>query len=149
MISERPFADGRHTAVFVFNELKADGGRLTQFWLARLRAFAEAGWATHAVLINKDAHLQRTVRALVDDGRFPADTGLHHYALRDRRIRASWWGPLPPGGSIDPRVGDWLDWLTAQVPGAVVFADSPAAYPYLAAMTNPRWPASPGSTSTT
>ena len=138
MISERPFADGRHTAVFVFNELKADGGRLTQFWLARLRAFAEAGWATHAVMINKDAHLQRTVRGLVGDGRFPADTGLHHYALRDRRVRASWWGPLPPGGSIDPRVGDWLDWLTAQVPGAVVFADSPAAYPYLAAMTNPQ-----------
>jgi glycosyltransferase involved in cell wall biosynthesis len=137
VISERPFADGRHTAVFVFNELRADGGRLTQFWLARLRAFAEAGWATHAVLINKDAQLQRTVQGLVDDGRFPADTGLHHYALRDRRIRASWWGPLPPGGSIDPRVGDWLDWLTAQVPGAVVFADSPAAYPYLAAMTNP------------
>ncbi len=138
MISERPFADGRHTAVFVFNELKADGGRLTQFWLARLRAFAAAGWATHAVLINKDAHLQRTVAGLVDDGRFPADAGLHHYALRDRRVRASWWGPLPPDGSIDPRVGDWLDWLTAQVPGAVVFADSPAAYPYLAAMTNPQ-----------
>jgi glycosyltransferase involved in cell wall biosynthesis len=137
VISERPFADGRHTAVFVFNELRADGGRLTQFWLARLRAFAGAGWATHAVLINKDAHLERTVEALVADGQFPADTGLHHYALRDRRIRASWWGPLPPGGSIDPRVGDWLDWLTAQVPGAVVFADSPAAYPYLAAMTNP------------
>jgi glycosyltransferase involved in cell wall biosynthesis len=137
VISERPFADGRHTAVFVFNELRADGGRLTQFWLARLRAFAGAGWATHAVLINKDAHLERTVEALVADGRFPSDTGLHHYALRDRRIRASWWGPLPPGGSIDPRVGDWLDWLTAQVPGAVVFADSPAAYPYLAAMTNP------------
>ncbi len=137
MISERPFADGRPTAVFVFNELRADGGRLTQFWLARLRAFHEAGWATHAVLINKDATLQRTVGTLVDDGRFPADTGLHHYALRDRRIRPSWYGPLPPGGSIDPRVGDWLDWLTAQTPGAVVFADSPAAYPYLAAMSNP------------
>ena len=138
MISERPFADGRHTAVFVFNELKADGGRLTQFWLARLRAFAEAGWATHAVLINKDPRLQATVRTLVGDGRFPADTSLHHYALRDRRIHASWSGPLPPGGSIDPRVGDWLDWLTAQIPGAVVFADSPAAYPYLAAMSNPQ-----------
>ncbi len=137
MISDRPFADGRHTAVFVFNELRADGGRLTQSWLARLRAFAEAGWATHAVLINKDPRLQSTVRSLVADGRFPSDTGLHHYALRDRRIRASWWGPLPPGASIDPRVGDWLDWLTAQVPGAVVFADSPAAYPYLAAMSNP------------
>jgi glycosyltransferase involved in cell wall biosynthesis len=137
VISDRPLADGRHTAVFVFNELKADGGRLTQFWLARLRAFAEAGWATHAVLINKDAQLQRTVRTLLDEAQFPADTGLHHYALRDRRVRASWWGPLPPGGSIDPRVGDWLDWLTIQVPGAVVFADSPAAYPYLAAMTNP------------
>ena len=137
MISERPLADGRHTAVFVFNELKADAGRLTQMWLARLRAFDRAGWATHAVLINKDAQLQRTVSALVADGRFPAGTGLHHYALRDRRIRPSWWGPLAPGASIDPRVGDWLDWLTGQVPGAVVFADSPAAYPYLAAMTNP------------
>ncbi len=137
MISERPFADGRHTAVFVFNELKVDAGRLTQFWLARLRAFDEAGWATHAVLINKDATLQRTVAALVDDARFPIGTALHHYALRDRRIRPSWWGPLPPGGSIDPRVGDWLDWLTAQIPGAVMFADSPAAYPYLAAMSNP------------
>ncbi len=137
MISERPFADGRPTAVFVFNELRADAGRLTQFWLARLRAFAGSGWATHAVLINKDPALQRTVRTMVDDGRFPADTGLHHYALRDRRIRASWYGPLPPGGSIDPRVGDWLDWLTAQIPGAAVFADSPAAYPYLSAMSNP------------
>ncbi len=137
MISQRPLADGRHTAVFVFNELKADGGRLTQFWLARLRAFDGAGWATHAVLINKDAHLERTVRRLVDDGQFPAGTGLHHYALRDRRVRASWWGALPPGTSIDARVGDWLDWLTGQVPGAVVLADSPAAYPYLAAMTNP------------
>ncbi len=138
MISERPFADGRHTAVFVFNELTSGGGRLTQFWLARLQAFADAGWATHAALINKDAHLQATVASLVADGRFPADTALHHYALRDRRVRPSWWGPLPEGGSIDPRVGDWLDWLTAQVPGAVVFADSPAAYPYLSAMTNPQ-----------
>ncbi|HYN56181.1 MAG TPA: glycosyltransferase [Motilibacterales bacterium] len=137
MISERPLADGRHTAVFVFNELKADAGRLTLMWLARLRAFDSAGWATHAVLINKDAHLQRTVSELVAEGHFPAATGLHHYALRDRRIRPSWWGPLPPGGSIDPRVGDWLDWLTGRVPGAVVFADSPAAYPYLAAMSNP------------
>lgn len=136
-ISERPFADGRLTAVFVFNELRADGGRLTQLWLARLRAFDAAGWSTHAAFINKDARLLGTVGALVADGRMPAGTAVHHYALRDRRIRPSWWGPLPAGGSIDPRVGDWLDWLTGQVPGAVVFADSPAAYPYLSHMTNP------------
>ena len=137
MISERPFADGRHTAVFVFNELKVDGGRLTQFWLARLRAFDEAGWATHAVLINKDAtpaaHGRRAGRRRPVPGR--------HRAAPLRAARpadpALLVGPAAPGGSIDPRVGDWLDWLTAQIPGAVVFADSPAAYPYLAAMSNP------------
>ena len=137
MISERPFADGRHTAVFVFNELRTDGGRLTQLWLARLRAFDAAGWATHAALINKDVRLDRTVRSLIKRGLLPAGTAVHHYAMRDRRIRPSWWGPLAPGETIDPRVGDWLDWLTGQIPGAVVFADSPAAYPYLAHMTNP------------
>ncbi|HEX6887597.1 MAG TPA: glycosyltransferase [Candidatus Nanopelagicales bacterium] len=137
MISERPFADGRRTAVFVFNELRADGGRLTQSWLWRLRAFEAAGWATHAALINKDAHLEATVDRLVADGRFPAATGVHHYAQRDRRVRPSWWGPLPPGQTLDDRIGEWLDWLTAQVPGAVVVADSPAAYPYVATMTNP------------
>lgn len=135
--TERPFADGRRTAVFVFNELKASGGRLTQLWLARLAAFDAAGWATHAVLVNKDAHLADTLRTLVAQGRFPRATSVAHYPLRDRRIRPSWWTPLAPGQSIDPRVGDWLDWLTAQVPGAVVFADSPAAYPYLAHMSNP------------
>ncbi len=137
MISERPFADGRHTAVFVFNRLRPDAGRLTQMWLARLCAFADAGWATHAALINKDAQLDRTVAALVAEGRLPASTQIHHYAVRDRRIRPSWWTPLPHGASIDPRVGDWLDWLTGQIPGAVVVADSPAAYPYLSAMSNP------------
>ena len=137
MISERPFADGRHTAVLVFNALRTDAGRLTQLWLARLRALDQAGWATHAALINKDARLDQTVRTLVKRGQLPAGTVVHHYAMRDRRIRPAWWGPLPPGGSIDPRVGDWLDWLTGQIPGAVVFADSPAAYPYLAHMTNP------------
>ena len=137
MTSERPFADGRRTAVFVFNELRVDAGRLTQTWLARLRAFDDAGWATHAALINKDANLPRTVASLVADGRFPAGTVVHHYALRDRRIRPSWWGPLPAGQTLDDRIGDWLDWLTGQIPGAVVVADSPAAYPYLAQMTNP------------
>ncbi|MGB7979716.1 MAG: glycosyltransferase [Candidatus Nanopelagicales bacterium] len=137
MISQRPFADGRHTAVFVFNRLHPEAGDLTRLWLARLCAFAEAGWATHAALINKDAQLDATVAEFVASGRMPADTVVHHYALRDRRIRPSWWTPLPPGASIDPRVGDWLDWLTGQIPGAVVVADSPAAYPYLAAMSNP------------
>jgi glycosyltransferase involved in cell wall biosynthesis len=137
VISERPFADGRRTAVFVFNELKPDGGRLTQMWLARLQAFDAAGWATHAAFINKDAALSAKVDRMVAEGRFPAGTGVHHYALRDRTVRASWWGPLPDGQTMDDRVGDWLDWLTGQVPGAVVVADSPAAYPYVARMTNP------------
>ena len=137
MFSERPFADGRPTAFFVFNALRADAGRLTQQWLRRLRSFDEAGWATHAVLINKDPELAATIDALKAGGKMPAGTGTHHYALRDRRVRASWWGPLPQGSTIDPRVGDWLDWLTGQVPGAVVFADSPAAYPYISHMTNP------------
>lgn len=137
MFSERPFADGRPTAVFVFNALRADAGRLTQLWLARLRAFDAAGWATHAVLINKDPQLARTVAGLTADGHFPARTHLHHYALRSRNVRPEWWGPLPAGTTIDPRVGDWLDWLTGQIPGAVVFADSPAAYPYLSHMSNP------------
>jgi glycosyltransferase involved in cell wall biosynthesis len=134
---ERPFVDGRRTAVFVLNELRVDGGQLTQMWLARLRAFAEAGWATHAAHINKNPQLDAVVATLVDAGQMPADTVVHHYAKRDRGVRASWYGRLPEGVSADPRVGDWLDWLTGQIPGAVVFADSPAAYPYLAHMSNP------------
>jgi glycosyltransferase involved in cell wall biosynthesis len=134
---ERPFADGRRTVVLVFNALRADGGRLTQLWLARLRAFDAAGWATHAALINKDPTLRRTVATLVADGRLPAATAVHHFAERDRRVRPSWWGPLPEGVTLDDRIGDWLDWLTGQTPGAVVMADSPAAYPYLARMSNP------------
>lgn len=134
---DRPFTDGRPTAVFVFNALRTNAGRLTQLWLARVRAFDAAGWATHAVLINRDADLADTVAALQDDGLLPTTTHVHHYALRDRRIRPSWAGPLAPGQTNDSRIGDWLDWLTGQLPGAVVMADSPAAYPYLAAMTNP------------
>jgi hypothetical protein len=133
----RPEADGRRTAVFVFNELRVDGGRLTQFWLARLRAFSRAGWATHAALINKDAHLADSIAALVASNRMPSDTLVHHFAARDRRIRPEAWAPVEPGASIDAVVADWLDWLTERLPGATVFADSPAAYPYLAGMTNP------------
>ncbi len=135
--SQRPFADGRPTAVFVFNALRVDAGRLTQTWLGRVRQFDAAGWATHAALINKDQQLERTVATLRSRGRLPDATTVHHFATRDRRIRPGWRAPLAPGESIDPRVGDWLDWLTGQIPGAVVFADSPAAYPYLASMSNP------------
>jgi glycosyltransferase involved in cell wall biosynthesis len=137
VISERPFADGRRTALFVFSELRAGGGRLTADWLWRLAAFDAAGWATHAVLVNKDPDLEATVDALVAKGRFPVTTGLHHFAQRDRRVRPSWYGPLPEGQEFADRVADWLDWLTAQVPGALVVADSPVTYPYVARMTNP------------
>jgi glycosyltransferase involved in cell wall biosynthesis len=135
--AERPFADGRRTAVLVFNELRVGAGRLTQAWLDRLRALDAAGWATHAALVNKDPGLARTVRTLVSEGLVPAATSVHHYAQRDKRVRDSWWGRLPPGWTTEDRIADWLDWLTGQVPGAVVFADSPAAYPYVARMTNP------------
>jgi glycosyltransferase involved in cell wall biosynthesis len=77
------------------------------------------------------------VDALVAAGHFPVTTGLHHFAQRDRRVRPSWYGPLPEGHTFDDRVADWLDWLTAQVPGALVVADSPVTYPYVARMTNP------------
>lgn len=137
MIPVRPQGDGRRTAVFVFNELRPGAGRLTQFWLARLRGFSQDGWDTHAVLINRDAKLDATVATLRRDNLFPADTQVHHFAARDRRVRPVQWETPPPGESIDPVVSDWLDWLTAQLPGATVFADSPAAYPYLAGMTNP------------
>ncbi len=135
--TDRPLADGRPTVLFVFYELRADGGRLTQAWLSRLRSFASAGWATHAALIKKDARLGDTVAELVSRGRLPRETGVHPYALRDRRIQPEWWSRLEPGDSIDPRVGSWLDWLTARAPGAVVITDSPSCYPYLAHMTNP------------
>lgn len=137
MNPERPFAAGRRSAVLVLNELRADGGRLTRAWLARLRALDSAGWSTHAALVNRDPELASTVATLVGAGLMPAATVVHHHPLRDRRLRPGWAVPLAPGESLDPRIGDWLDWLTAQVPGAVVMADSPAAYPYLAAMTNP------------
>lgn len=137
MIPVRPQGDGRRTAIFVFNELRPGAGRLTQFWLARLRGFSQDGWATHAVLINRDAKLEATVARMRRENLFPADTELHHFAARDRRVRPTAWETPPPGESIDPVVSDWLDWLTAQLPGATVFADSPAAYPYLAGMTNP------------
>lgn len=135
--TERPFSDGRPSAVFVFNGLRTDGGRLTSLWLDRLRAFDAAGWAVHAALVNRDAGLAGTVGDLVTTGRLAGATQVHHYAARDRRLRPLWGAPVPPGGSIDPVVGDWLDWLTIGLPGAVVVADSPAAYPYVAAMTNP------------
>lgn len=130
-------ADGRPTAVFVLNVIPQHYGRLTRSWLARLRAFDAAGWATHAVLVNKDPELVARVDGLVKSRRFPAGTALHHYAMRDVRIRPTWGGKLPAGMTADDRVGDWLDWLTGRLPGAVVVADSPAAYPYLAAMSNP------------
>lgn len=133
----RPQADGRRSAVFVFNELRADAGRLTRLWLARLRAFDEAGWATHAALINRDPELEATVARLRDEARLPRGTRVHHFAQRDRRIRPQAWATPPAGESIDPVVADWLDWLTEHLPGAVVFVDSPAAYPYVAGMGNP------------
>ncbi len=135
--SVRPQADGRRSAVFVFNELRADAGRLTRLWLARLRAFDEAGWATHAALINRDPELAGTVAELRTTGRFPRGTRVHHFAQRDRRIRPQAWATPAAGESLDPVVANWLDWLTEHLPGAVVFVDSPAAYPYVAAMGNP------------
>lgn len=135
--TERPLGDGRPTVVLVFNELRVGGGRLTQMWLGRLRAFDAAGWATHAALVNRDAALPATLRTLVARGLLPAGTIVHHYPARDRRLRPSFKAPLARGESLDPRIGDWLDWLTSRLPGAVVVADSPAAYPYVAQMSNP------------
>lgn len=77
------------------------------------------------------------VDALIADGRFAADTSVHHFALRDRRVRPNWRGPLPVGQTRDGRISDWLDWLTGQIPGAVVIADSPADFPFVAGMSNP------------
>ncbi len=135
--TERPLADGRRTVVFVFRELKLDGGRLTQMWMSRLRSFVAAGWSAHAAVIKKDPQLDATLAELTAQGRLPREAAIHPYSLRDRRVRPEWWAPLAAGESIDPRVGSWLDWLTARVPGAVVIADSPSCYPYVAAMTNP------------
>lgn len=136
MNSERPFSDGRHTVVFVLDELVA-GTPTTNPWRERIRAFDAAGWATHAVFINADPALPRTTVALQTDGPLPPGTGIHHFTLRDRRIRPAWWAPIAPGESITPVVGDWLDWLTGQVPGAAVVVDEPTIYAYVAAITNP------------
>ncbi len=130
-------ADGRPTAVFVLSTIPESYGRLTRSWLARLRAFDAAGWATHAVLVNQDPKLVARVDRLVAAGRFPAGTDLHHFAMRDVRLRPLWRGRPPAGLTAEHQVADWLDWLTGRLPGAVVMADSPATYPVVARMSNP------------
>ena len=136
MNPDRPFAHGRPTVVFVLRRLVADAPS-TQLWLERVRVFEDAGWATHAALIRADPNLDATVEELRASGKLPESTGVHHFALRDRRIRPAWWAPQPTGEPVETRIGDWLDWLTGEVPGCVVIADESASYSYVAAMSNP------------
>ena len=136
MNPDRPFAHGRPTVVFVLRRLVADAPS-TQLWLERVRVFEDAGWATHAALIRADPNLDATVEELRASGQLPESTGVHHFALRDRRIRPAWWAPQPTGEPVETRIGDWLDWLTGEVPGSVVIADEPASCSYVAAMSNP------------
>ncbi len=139
-VAARPFADGRRTVVLVRGSLALDGADETSRWLARLQAFDAAGWATHAVLIDDDDDLLGTADSLRAQGSLPEGTAVHHFAMRDRRIRASWWPTIRPGeprGPIDALVGDWLGWLTGHIPGAVLVADAPDSYPYLAQTPSP------------
>ncbi len=136
MNPDRPSADGRPVVVFVLRRLVA-GGPPTALWLERLRVFAAAGWATHAAFIRTDPDLEDTITALRSSGQLPASTGTHHFALRDRRIRPAWWAQRPTDEPVQARIGDWLDWLTGEVPGCVVIADESASYSYVAAMSNP------------
>ena len=136
MNPDRPFAPGRQTVVFVLRRLVADSPP-TLLWLERIRAFEEAGWATHVAFIRADPDLEAKVEALRSAERLPGGTDVHHFALRDRRVRPAWWAPRPAGEPVEARIGDWLDWLTGAVPGAAVIADEPASYAYVAAMTNP------------
>ncbi|MGV1005266.1 MAG: glycosyltransferase [Candidatus Nanopelagicales bacterium] len=133
----RPRGDGRRSVLFVFNQLKPDAGRLTQLWLARVRAFVAADWQTHIALINRDPALPQTLSALRRAGKLPSAAQVHHFPERDRRLRPEAWASPPPGESIDPVVTDWLDYLSEYLPGAAVFVDSPAAYPCVAAMHSP------------
>ena len=137
-VAARPFADGRRTVVLVRGSLTRDGAAESSQWLARLRAFDAAGWATHAVLIDDDADLLGTVDSLRARGTLPEGTAVHHCAMRDRRVRASWWPTRPDlGPPYDALVGDWLGWLTGHIPGAVLIADSPDSYAYLAQTPSP------------
>ena len=126
--------------VLVRGSLTRDGAGESSRWLARLQAFDAAGWATHAVLIDEDGDLLGTVDSLRAQGSLPEGTAVHHFAMRDRRVRASWWPTIRPGtprGPIDALVGDWLGWLTGHIPGAVLVADAPDSYPYLAQTPSP------------
>ncbi len=139
-VAARPFADGRLTMVLVRGSLALDGAAKASRWLSRLQAFDAAGWATHAVLIDDDDDLLGTADSLRARGSLPEGTAVHHFAMRDRRVRASWWPTIRPGEPpepIDALVGDWLGWLIGHIPGAVLVTDAPDCYPYLAQTPSP------------
>ncbi len=135
LASDRPFVDGRRCVVVLARDLTDNPSDRTRY--ERIRAFDAAGWATHLVVIRDAPTLPDTVDGLRGDNKLPTGTSVHCFGRRDRRIRASWWAIHEPGEPITPCVADWLDWLTGQLPGAVVIVDEPEAYSYVAAMSNP------------
>jgi glycosyltransferase involved in cell wall biosynthesis len=119
----------------VLHRLELHKGGLTKAWLRRVRLFTSAGWSVHLALLSRDPGIDETLRVLRHEGLLPESVVVHHLS-RDRST-------LP--GRVATRmlrrgraelIAAWLD-RVAGAGGAVVFADSPLAYPFLALMRNP------------
>lgn len=120
--------------VFVLHRLSLQTGGLTKAWLRRIRLYAGAGWDVHLALISPDRQLSNTLRVLRAQGQLPPSVEVHRFWRSPRGalnvvtravLRRS---PL--------QVPAWLD-RVASPDGALIFADTPAVYPYLAKMRNP------------
>lgn len=137
MTQDRPEPTSGPVALFVFSNLREQKGGLTRAWLRRLALFHEAGWQTHVATIHRQPEIDQTLAAWRERGWLPAETQVHHYQRRNRRLRPQWRRPTDDHFTRDDRIADWLDWLVGQLPGALVFADSPVTYAPVAKMRNP------------
>ncbi len=110
---------------------------MARAWARRLSQFEAAGWQVHVATVLEHRDFAETPQAWRDRGWLAAETQIHHYRLRDRRLRSEWHRPTDRHFARDQRVSSWLDWLVGMLPGAVVFADSPVTYAPVALMRNP------------
>lgn len=89
----------------------------------------------HLALLSPDPQLDETLRALRGEGLIPESVIVHHFT-RDRGLPRRVATRVLRSGHAR-QVAGWLD-RVASAGGAVVFADSPQAYSFLALMGNPR-----------
>jgi glycosyltransferase involved in cell wall biosynthesis len=122
--------------VFVLHRLELRKGGLTKAWLGRVRLFASAGWSVHLALLSPDPEIDVTLRVLRGEGLLPGSVVVHHFT-RDRRSMPRRVATRALRRGRTELIATWLD-RVASPGGAVVFADSPQAYSFLALMGNPQ-----------